>query len=136
MLFTDGLAIGASFNVSISFGVVTTLAIIFHEIPQEIGDFGVLVYGGFSRLKALFCNFISALVCVLGVVVGFPLAQSIGNFSAFLFPLVAGGFIYISACDLIPELHKQQDLKKTFFSILAFLVGVFFILLIELIYKH
>jgi len=134
--FTDGLVIGASFIVSINFGVITTLVLVFHEIPQEIGDFGILIYGGFSRAKALTYNFISALTCVLGTIVGYYLTSAIGNFSAFLLPLTAGGFIYIAACDLIPELHKETQLKRTTFSMLAFLAGIVFILLTRLVHSH
>lgn len=129
---SDGLIIGASFIVGIRFGSITTLVILFHEIPQEIGDFAVLVYGGFKKFKALLYNFISALACVLGTVIGYYLSASIGNFSHFLLPLVSGGFIYIAACDLIPELHKQAGQKKTAFSTLAFLAGILFILLTKL----
>ena len=127
--FSDGLVIGASFIVSIHFGVITTLVIIFHEIPQEIGDFGVLIYGGFNRFKALYYNFISGLACVLGTVVGFYLSAHAANFSVFLLPITAGGFIYVAACDLIPELHKQTELKRTVLSFSAFLAGILFILL-------
>jgi len=134
--FSDGLVIGASFIISINFGVITTLVLIFHEIPQEIGDFGILIYGGFSRAKALFYNFISALTCVIGTAIGYYLTSMIANFSSFLLPLTAGGFIYIAACDLIPELHKQTELKRTAFSMLAFLAGIAFILLTRLIHLH
>lgn len=127
--FTDGLVIGASFVVSVHFGMITSLVIIFHEIPQEIGDFGVLVYGGFARMRALFWNFVSALTCILGTFLGFFLSERNGAFSAFLLPITAGGFIYVAACDLIPELHKQTDLKRTAASFLAFLTGIIFIFL-------
>ena len=134
--FTDGLVIGASFIVSINFGIITTLMIIMHEIPQEIGDFGVLVYGGFSKFKALYYNFLIALTCVLGTIIGYFISVYIRNFSPFLLPFTAGGFIYIAACDLVPELHKQEDLKKSAFSMFAFLCGIMFILLIRLIHSH
>lgn len=134
--FTDGLIIGASFIVSIRFGIVTTLAIILHEIPQEIGDFGVLVYGGFNKFKALYYNFITALTCVLGTVVGYFITAHIRDFSVFLLPFTAGGFIYIAACDLVPELHKQEDLKKSISSLLAFLCGILLILLARMMHNH
>lgn len=134
--FTDGLVIGASFVVSVKFGIVTTLVIIFHEIPQEIGDFGVLVYGGFKKTKALFYNFITALTCVIGTAIGFPLAERIGKFSMYILPIVAGGFIYVAACDLIPEVHKQTSLKRSTLSIAAFLCGILFIILARLVESH
>jgi len=134
--FTDGLVIGASFIVSINFGIITTLVIIMHEIPQEIGDFGVLVYGGFSKFKALYYNFVIALTCVLGTIVGYFISVYIKNFSPFLLPFTAGGFIYIAACDLVPELHKQKDLKKSALSMFAFLCGIIFILLARMAHSH
>jgi len=134
--FTDGLVIGASFMVNIRFGVVTTLVIILHEIPQEIGDFGILLYGGFSKFKALYYNFIIALTCVLGTIIGYFISVNLQNFSSFLLPFTAGGFIYIAACDLVPELHKQPDLKKSALSLLAFLCGIVFILLARMIPSH
>ncbi|MFH1889192.1 MAG: ZIP family metal transporter [Candidatus Omnitrophota bacterium] len=134
--FTDGLVIGASFIVSVHFGIVTTLVIIMHEIPQEIGDFGVLVYGGFSKLKALYCNFFIALTCVLGTIAGYLISASIQNFSLFLLPFTAGGFIYIAACDLVPELHKQEDLRKSVSAMAAFLCGILFIFLARMARAH
>ncbi len=134
--FTDGLVIGASFILGIRFGIITTLVIILHEIPQEIGDFGVLVYGGFSKLKALYYNFLTALTCVLGTIAGYFISVNTKNFSAFLLPFTAGGFIYIAACDLIPEIHKQPGLKQSTFSGLAFICGVLFILLARSIEAH
>ncbi|MFH1441458.1 MAG: ZIP family metal transporter [Candidatus Omnitrophota bacterium] len=134
--FADGLVIGASFVVSIHFGVITTLVIMFHEIPQEIGDFGVLVYGGFKKSKALFYNFLSALTCILGTALGYPLSEIIKNFSSYLLPIVAGGFIYIAGCDLIPELHKQSDKKRSLLSIISFILGILFILLARMVDSH
>jgi zinc and cadmium transporter len=122
--FGDGLIIGTSFMVSVQLGLAATLAIIFHEIPQEIGDFGVLVYGGFSRAKALFCNFLSALAAVAGTVAGYYFTFSIAGFSSIILPMAAGGFIYVAACDLIPEIHKQTDTKKSGLSIAVFLFGI------------
>jgi zinc and cadmium transporter len=134
--FTDGLVIGASFAVSVKFGIVTTLVIIFHEIPQEIGDFGVLVYGGFKKSKALFWNFITALTCVVGAAIGVPLSEHVEKFSLYILPMVAGGFIYVAACDLIPEVHKQTSLKRSTLSLAAFLCGILFIILARLVHSH
>lgn len=127
--FVDGLVIGASFLVSIKFGIVTTLVIILHEIPQEIGDFGVLIYGGMTKIKALMFNFLSALTCVIGTVCGYFIATQAQNFSPGLLAFTAGGFIYIAACDLIPELHKQPDIKKSALSMVFFILGIAFILI-------
>jgi len=134
--FTDGLVIGASFAVGVKFGIVTTLVIVFHEIPQEIGDFGVLVYGGFKKSKALIYNFITALTCVVGAAIGLPLSEHVDKFSVYILPMVAGGFIYVAACDLIPEVHKQRSLKRSTFSLFAFLCGILFIILARLVDPH
>jgi len=124
--FIDGLIIGSSFVVNVNFGLTTTFAIIMHEIPQEIGDFGVLVYGGLNKNKALFYNFLSALTAVLGTVIGYALANTSDVFLKLLMPVAAGGFIYIASCDLIPELHKEQNLKKATLSMAVFILGVAF----------
>jgi len=127
--FIDGMVIAASFMVSLKLGLVTTLAIILHEIPQELGDFAVLVYGGFTKKKALLFNFASALMSVVGAVIGYFLTDLVGNFSNFILPFTAGGFIYIATSDLIPELHKENDLKRSTAAFLAFLLGIIFMAL-------
>jgi len=124
--FIDGLIIGSAFVVNINFGIATSFAIIMHEIPQEIGDFGVLIYGGLTRNKALFYNFLSAVTAILGTVIGFALANVSDVFLKLLIPVAAGGFIYIASCDLIPELHKEQDIKKATLSMGVFILGVAF----------
>ncbi|MDD5079741.1 MAG: ZIP family metal transporter [Candidatus Omnitrophica bacterium] len=124
--FIDGLIIGSSFVVSVNFGIATSFAIIMHEIPQEIGDFGVLVYGGLNKNKALFYNFLSAITAVIGTVIGYVLANTSDDFLKLLMPVAAGGFIYIASCDLIPELHKQSDIKKATLSMVVFILGVAF----------
>jgi len=134
--FTDGLIIGTSFLVSVRFGAITSLVIIMHEIPQEIGDFGVLVYGGFTRFRALYYNFICALSCVAGTIVGYLVSENVVSLSPVLLPFTAGGFIYIAACDLVPELHKQPDAKKGLFSMVAFLSGILFIVLARLVHSR
>lgn len=132
--FTDGLVIGVSFMVNIQFGIITTSAIIFHEIPQEIGDFGILVYGGFGKAKALFYNFLSALMALVGAVLGHYLTEGIENFSPLLLAFTAGGFVYISSCDLIPELHRQPNNARALVSMFAFLAGIIFMFLAKLVH--
>lgn len=124
--FIDGMVIAASFIVSIKLGVVTTVVIILHEIPQELGDFGVLVYGGFSKKKALICNFFSGLTAIVGAICGYFLADFSHGSANIILPITAGGFIYIAASDLIPELHKENDLKRSSLAFLAFLSGIIF----------
>ena len=127
--FFDGMVIAASFIVSFKLGFVTTLAIILHEIPHELGNFAVLVYGGFTKKKALFFNFITALMAMIGAIVGYLINDLIRNFSSFILPLTAGGFIYIATSDLIPELHKENDLKRSTAAFFAFLLGIVFMAL-------
>jgi len=122
--FLDGLIIGASYLVSIPTGIASTVAVSLHEIPQEIGDFGVLIYGGFSKRKALMLNFASAMTAVVGAVIALILNQYIENIEFFLIPLAVGGFIYIAGSDLIPELHKEFTTRKSLLQLVTFLAGV------------
>ena len=122
--FIDGLIIGASYMVSIPVGIATTVAVLLHEIPQEIGDFGVLVHGGFSKGKALFCNFLIGLTSVVGAIIALFIGAYTENLTMFLIPFAAGGFIYIAGSDLIPELHKEVGVKKSFFQLITFVLGI------------
>ena len=130
--FLDGMIIAASFTASVQVGIVTTLAVILHEIPQELGDFGVLIYGGFSKSKALAFNFISALAAMLGALIGYFISGAQSGFSSVILPLTAGGFIYIATSDLIPELHKESDLRRSSLAFIAFLCGIGFMAVTKL----
>ena len=129
--FIDGLAIAASFIISIQLGITTTLAIILHEIPKELGNFGVLIYGGFSRKKALFYNFISALTAMIGALTGYFVSDLMRGFLIFIMPLTAGGFIYIAMSDLIPEVHKESNQKRATLAFIAFLLGIVFMAVVK-----
>lgn len=121
----DGLIIGASFLVSTEIGIATTLAVLLHEIPQEIGDFGVLIHAGYSRAKALWFNFLSALTAVVGVVITFLLSNSSELLTMWLVPVAAGGFIYIALSDLIPELHKtEHNVLHSILQLSAVIIGI------------
>jgi len=122
--FIDGLIITSSYLISLPLGLGTTLAVIAHEIPQEIGDFGVLIYGGFSRLKALFLNLLSGLLALGGVIIAFFISHQSSLFSASLVPFAAGGFIYIALSDLVPELHKETKPSKSLGQLVFLLAGV------------
>jgi len=122
--FIDGLIIAASFIVSVPLGITTTIAIAAHEIPQEIGDFGVLVYGGIEKKRAIILNFAVALTVVIGGIVGYFLSKSIEHTVIFLLPFAAGGFIYISATDLIPEIKKEVDIRKSMLTMGIFILGM------------
>ena len=132
--FIDGLIIAASFFVSIPLGLTTTVAIAAHEIPQEIGDFGVLVYGGFEKKKAIIMNFLVALTVVLGGVVGYFISHSISQATTFLLPFAAGGFIYIAATDLVPEIKKELDFKKYTATLIVFILGIFIMWFVKYIF--
>ncbi|MBU0929986.1 MAG: ZIP family metal transporter [Nanoarchaeota archaeon] len=121
--FIDGLIIGASFLLDVKVGIATTIAIIFHEIPQEIGDFSVLLYSGFSKAKALLFNFLTALTAMIGAILVLIINSYI-NIELFLIPFAAGSFIYIAASDLIPELHKELEFKKSVIQLVFFILGV------------
>jgi len=125
----DGLIIAGSFLASIPTGIATTLAVILHEVPQEIGDFGVLVYSGVSKAKALLLNFLSALLAVAGAVIGLAIGSNSQVFVQFILPFAAGGFIYIAGTDLIPELHKGCGMKgrywkDSFWHFMFFILGI------------
>lgn len=120
--FIDGLIIASSFIVSIPLGITTTMAIALHEIPQEIGDFGVLLYAGIEKKRALFLNFMVALTVVAGAICGWFLISKIEAITGFLLPVAAGGFIYIALSDMVPELRKEPDIKH-FFSAFAFVLA-------------
>ena len=121
--FTDGLIIGASFFVDYHLGVATVFAVIMHEIPNEIGNFGILLYAGFKKTKALLFNFMTAITAVIGGILGFYLSSYINNFVVFLLPFAAGGFIYIAASDLIPETRKETNIVKSLFNFFIALTG-------------
>lgn len=130
--FIDGLIIAASFIVAFPVGVVTALAIALHEIPQEIGDYGILIYGGFKRIEALFLNFLSSTFVIFGGIVGFLLSEKIGQSVVFLLPFAAGNFIYIACSDLIPEIKGKESFKRSMIYFCVFLLGILLILLIKL----
>jgi len=125
--FLDGLIIASSFIISIPFGIITSILVMAHELPQEIGDFAVLVYGGFEKNKALFYNFFAQLTCVLGGIIGFYYLKTY-NYSAYILPFAAGGFIYIAVMDLIPELFKEKNKIKIIINILAIIAGLLLLL--------
>ncbi len=122
--FIDGLIIAASYFVSIPVGIATTIAVIFHEIPQEIADFGILLYSGFSRRKALFYNFLSATTAIIGAIVGLVLGVKSKLFVPFILPFSVGAFIYIAGSNLIPELQKEDSLKESFWHLSAMIAGI------------
>jgi zinc and cadmium transporter len=124
--FIDGLVIASVFMVDFKLGITTTLAIALHEIPQEIGDFGVLIHAGFNKGKALVLNYIVATTVILGGVVGYFASFYIEDVMPYLLPIAAGGFIYIASSDLMPEIREETNLKKSIMSFGIFLLGIIF----------
>jgi zinc and cadmium transporter len=120
----DGMLIGASYCVSIPIGIATTLAVVLHEIPQEIGDFGVLVHGGLSVKKALAFNFLSAVTAILGALISLVIGPHLADYSLSLLPITAGGFIYIAGSDLIPELQHEVKLSNSILQFSSIILGV------------
>jgi zinc and cadmium transporter len=125
--FIDGLIIAAAFLENFPLGVITTFAVIIHEIPHELGNFGVLVYGGFKKSRAVILNFATAIFAILGGIIGFYLYHLTENFISFLIPFSAGGFIYIAASDLIPETRKETNPKKILLNFIILGIGIIII---------
>jgi zinc and cadmium transporter len=132
--FIDGLIMAASFVVSVPLGITTTIAIATHEIPQEIGDFAVLIYGGFSKRRAIMLNFVVALTAVLGGIVGYFVSNLIEDIVLFILPFAAGGFIYIAATDLVPEIRKELDMKKYMATLFVFICGILIMWITKVFY--
>jgi zinc and cadmium transporter len=122
--FIDGVIIAVSFLVSMPLGLATTLAVIFHEIPQEIGNFAVLLHDGYEPKRALLYNFISALTAVAGTVLVFVVRSSFEGMIAYLLPFAAGNFLYIAGADLIPELHRDESFSRAWHQLIAMVVGI------------
>jgi zinc and cadmium transporter len=122
--FMDGVSIAAAFLVSVPVGIATTLAIMIHEIPQEISDYMVLIHSGLGRKKALLYNLLIGLVAVAGAVITFLLAGITTNLSAYVMPVVAGGFIYMAGTDLIPELHKERKGSSSALQLVFIMLGL------------
>ena len=122
--FIDGMVIGASYLVSIPLGIATTIAVILHEIPQEIGDFGVLLHGGFSKKKAIMFNFLSATASIIGAIASLLVSAFTPALIDILIPFAIGCFLYIAGSDLIPEIQKEPALAKPYAQVLMFILGI------------
>lgn len=122
--FTDGILIGAAWMVNFEVGFATTVAVILHEIPQEIGDFGILIRAGFSKGKAMLFNFLAACTAILGTVTTLWLGESVENFSDYILPVAAGGFIYLATNSLLPEIYKETTKKNYWIHLLFILFGL------------
>lgn len=128
--FIDGMLIGAAYSASLAVGIATTTAVILHEIPQEIGDFGVLLQAGLSTPRALLFNLLSASLAIVGTLVSFLASANIASFTGVMLPLTAGSFIYMAGSDLLPELHKELTPAKSMVQLVAMGMGVCLMLLV------
>ncbi|MEK9186623.1 MAG: ZIP family metal transporter [Patescibacteria group bacterium] len=135
----DGVIIAIAFIADFKLGILTTISVALHEVPQEIGDFSVLIYGGMKRLKALVLNTLVAFTTVIGAIGLYLFAGAAPDINALLVPalaMVAGGFIYISAVDLIPELHHETRTGQIFMTSALFFLGIAAIYLVGQILPH
>ena len=120
----DGLVIGASFLVNIPTGIAITTAIALHKVPKEMGWFGVLVHGGFSKFKAITFNYLSSVFTIIGAAIALLVSKYVENIQFFIIPVAVGGFIYLAGSNLIPELHKETGLRKALLQLIAMLAGI------------
>lgn len=134
--FIDGMIIAASFTVGFPVGLAATIAVIFHELPQEMGDYGILIYAGFKRITALTLNFLAALSVVLGGVFAVFYLDTLEALSGILVAFSAGAFIYLAASELIPELQKEDDFWRSLVQFVVFLIGLALIWYLGLIFHH
>ncbi|MFH1285415.1 MAG: ZIP family metal transporter [Candidatus Micrarchaeota archaeon] len=131
--FIDGVLIASAYLVNVNLGVITTLGVISHEIPQELGDFGILIHSGFSTKKALFYNFISASTAILGALIGYFCFSAVKEYIPLAVGVAAGGFLYIAVADLLPELHGERNTKKMISQTLAVFFGIMLIFVLGLL---
>ena len=122
--FVDGVIIAAAFLTDVHLGIVTALAIIAHEIPQEVGDFAILLHSGYSKARALQLNLISSFASVAGGVLGYFTLQTMQSWIPSLLALAAASMIYVAVADLIPGLHKRAQLRDTVQQVVLILLGV------------
>ena len=121
--FVDGAIIAASFMVNAPLGIVTTISVIFHEIPQELGDYSILLYGGFSKKKALAYNFLIALTAFAGAIAVFLISGFVANITPYLVAIGAGGFIYLAGTDLLPKLHEEKKPSNSLVQFICMIAG-------------
>lgn len=134
--FLDGLVVAGAYVSSIPLGIAATISIVFHEVPQEIADLGVLLYSGMSKKKAIFFNLLSATTAIIGAVIGIMLSGLIEGFTHFILPFAAGNFIYIAASNLLPELHRNCHLRESFIHIGSIILGIAIMAVITIFTGH
>jgi zinc and cadmium transporter len=131
--FLDGIVIASSFLLNPIVGLASTVAIVLHEIPQELSDIAILLYSGMSKKKVIFVNLLSSLSSLLGVLIVFLMVDLIENFEKFALPFAAGQFIYLALSDLMPEIHKKGKFFLYFTKIGVLLIGIIIMYLLTFI---
>lgn len=131
--FIDGLVIAGAYVVNIPLGIAATISVIFHEIPQEVADFGILLYSGMTKLRAILFNLLSASTAIIGAIAGLIMSGQVHGFTDFIIPFAAGSFLYIAASNLVPELHRHCKLWDSLIHVLAIIVGVIIMILVTFI---
>lgn len=134
--FIDGVAIAATFMISVPLGIITTFAVGAHEIPQEIGDFGLLLKNGLSKKRVIIINVVSAMASFLGALLAFYFGSSIQGLSVIFLSLASGFFLYIALSDLIPEIHHENKKGLAIWETVSLLSGVFTIFIALFIIKE
>ena len=129
-----GLSVGASFLINIHLGIVTWIAAAAHEIPQELGDFGILLHGGWSKRHALFYNFLSALTFLLGGIIVYFMSAKVDT--GFLIPFAVGNFLYIAAADLVPEIKRHKSIHVNIIHLLSLISGLVLLLGLRFFFHH
>ena len=131
--FIGGLAVAGAFLIDVRIGISTWLAAAAHEVPQELGDFGILIHGGWKKGRALLYNFLSALTFLIGGIIAY--SASLKTDVTFLLPFSAGNFIYIAAADLIPEIKHEESARLNVIHFLSFLIGIALLLIVRFVFE-
>lgn len=134
--FVDGALIASAFMLNFHAGIIVTIAVILHEIPQEISDFGVLLYAGLTKTKAILYNLLTALIAVIGALLFYYFGSNFSNIIPLMIAFAAGNFIYLATADLMPELYHEENSKKIFYHSIWLLVGVVLMYLAGQILPH
>lgn len=134
--FTDGLAIAAAFVTDFRLGILTSIAIIAHELPQELGNFLVLIHSGFSKTRALFWNMVSSLATLVGAVLSYFMLQALDGYSLVFLCLAASSMIYVAIADLIPGLHRRTSLRDSITQFALIGLGIGSIWVVHLFVSH
>jgi len=131
--FVDGTVIAAAFVMNFKLGITMSLLALAHEIPQEIGDFGILVHGGFTKSKALIYNLISGLTCIFGGIAAYFFMNKINNLTPILIAFAGGNFLYMALVDLLPQFHKTTTVKGAAVQLFLLCLGIFFMWLLKFV---